>query len=313
MPSLNAFRKEYLRLNFGLARIVKTFVEWVSEDVYMILKRWNKEKWKNDVFAVKCAKRGNDVYRSRVERRFRGLVHKSQDLVFFNRKARGAKATRALWVTLTYDTKLCSFKDAWQNIGSEFNAFMARIRRQFGTVSSCRVFESFENGYPHIHCILLFKREFSVFRDRKGNFRVREKHVFAEAWHSNVDVKAMSSLAVGFAYLKKYLLKGIDFENADSKGLKTLALCWIYRKRAFSVSGQFRQALSDLISYLHNSNKKTLQTTLLGKVLAEKPYFLLGFVGAEVLKIEKDCWFAVLSLEQIDYLERHFSDRQNFA
>jgi hypothetical protein len=72
----------------------------------------------------------------------------------------------------------------------------------------------------------------------------------------------MNSLTGGFAYLKKYLLKGIDIEKADSKGLKTLALCWVFRKRAFSVSVQFRKALSDLITYLHNSNKKALQTTL---------------------------------------------------
>jgi hypothetical protein len=100
----------------------------------MILTKWNPKKWKNDVYAVKCAKRGNDVYRSRVESRFRGLVRMSQDLVFFNRKARGAKATRALWVTLTYDTKRCSFTEAWENIGSEFNVFMAYTRRQFGKV-----------------------------------------------------------------------------------------------------------------------------------------------------------------------------------
>jgi len=56
----------------------------------------------------------------------------------------------------------------------------------------------------------------------------------------------MSSLAGGLSYLTKYLLKGIDFERADSKGLKTLALCWVYRKRAFSVSGRFRKALTGL-------------------------------------------------------------------
>ena len=50
---------------------------------------------------------------------------------------------------------------------------------------------------------------------------MHEKDIIAQGWHSNVDVKAMSSLAGGFSYLKKYLLKGIDFENADSKGLKT--------------------------------------------------------------------------------------------
>ncbi len=312
MPSLSSFRKEYLRLNFGLQRIVDTFVDWVSEDVYLILSRWNKKKWKNDIFAVKCAKRGNDVYRSRVERRFRGLVAMAKDQVFFNRRARGAKATRALWVTLTYDTKLCSFKEAWENIGSEFNGFMSRVRRHFGKVSSCRVFESFENGYPHIHCILLFEKDFLVFRDHKGNFRVREKYVFAEAWHSNVDVKAMSSLAGGFAYLKKYLLKGIDFNNADSKALKTLALCWVFRKRAFSVSGHFRRALSDLIMYLHISNKKLVQFTLSGQPLSEEKFYILGFVSSEVLQIEDECWFIMLTKKQITNLTRFFSNRSQF-
>jgi hypothetical protein len=118
---------------------------------------------------------------------------------------------------------------------------MAYVRRNFGKVSLCRVFESFENGHPHIHCIFLFEEHsFSVFRDAKGQFRIREKDAIAEGWHSNVDVKAMSSLTGGLSYLKKYLLKGIDVLKADLKGLKTLALCWLYRKRAFSVSGNFR-------------------------------------------------------------------------
>jgi hypothetical protein len=41
---------------------------------------------------------------------------------------------------------------------------------------------------------LLFEAWFSVFRDAKGQFRIHEKDIFAEGWHSNVDVKAMSSL-----------------------------------------------------------------------------------------------------------------------
>ena len=128
---------------------------------------------------------------------------------------------------------------------------------------------------------------FKAFRDNKGQFRVHEKDIIAQAWHSNVDVKAMSSLAGGFAYLKKYLLKSIDFENADSKGLKTLALCWVYRKRAFSVSGSFRKALSDLITHLHNSNKSLVQITLFGEIIPEEKFYLLGFVLEETLKLKK--------------------------
>ena len=270
----------------------------------MILSKWNKDKWKNDVVAVKCSKRGNDVYRSRVKSRFVGLSHKAEKLEFFNPKDRNnEKTTYALWTTLTYDTKLRSYKEAWEQIGIEFNNFMAFIRSNFGKVSCCRVFESFENGYPHIHCILLFQEyTFSVFRDAKGQFRVHEKEVIAQGWHSNVDVKAMSSLAGGFSYLKKYLLKGIDFERADSKGLKTLALCWVYRKRAFAVSGSFRKALTDLITDLHNSNKPTAQVTLFGEIIPEEKYNLLGFVNGQDLQIEENTWFAILTSNQLNLL-----------
>jgi len=39
--------------------------------IRMILSQWNKLKMKNDVFAIKCAKRGNDIYRYRVYTRFK--------------------------------------------------------------------------------------------------------------------------------------------------------------------------------------------------------------------------------------------------
>jgi hypothetical protein len=259
LGSLRYFLKEDARINYPLDQKVEKFKEWALDDTYMILTKWNKKKMKNDVYAVKCAKRGNDVYVSRVKSRFRGLERYSEDIVFFNPKDRGSKVTRALFVTLTYDTKLCSYGQAWEQIGIEFNGFMSYLRRHLGKISSCRVFEAFDNGHPHIHCIIVFKDySFSVFRDGKGQFRAHEKETISKGWHSNVDVKGMSSLSGGLKYLKKYLLKGVDLKTADSKGLKTLTLCWAYQKRAFSVSGQFRKALTDLITDLHNSNKKTV-------------------------------------------------------
>ena len=309
MSSLHAFLRDYLRFNYSVPEIEERYVEWVSEVKYMILTRWNKLKWKNDVFAVKCAKRGNDVYRFRVYRRFKGISSRAEDLVFFNPKDRGAKKTRALWVTLTYDTKRCSFKDAWLNVGVEFNRFMAHVRKKFGKVACCRVFESFENGYPHIHCILLFESTwFNVFRDKKNQFRVYSKKIIARGWHSNIDVKAMSSLAGGFSYQKKYLLKNIDVENADSKALKTLALCWAYRKRAFSVSGLFRQLLHDLIEYMHNSNCRLRQVTLLGEVFPEYRYYVIGFVPADVVRLKRDVWFTRLNNKQVGYVEQFLMD-----
>lgn len=278
----------------------------------MILTKWNKEKWKNDVFAVKCAKRGNDVYVSRVKSRFRGLENYSENILFFNPKDRASKKTQALFVTLTYDSKLCQYGEAWEQIGTQFNGFMSYVRSRFGQISSCRVFEAFDNGHPHIHCILLFKEHsFSVFRDSKGQFRIHEKDVIAQGWHSLVDVKAMSSLIGGLKYLKKYLLKGVNSETADRKGLKTLTLCWAYRKRAFSVSGQFRKALSDLITDLHNSNKKTMQVTLLGEKVPEESYFLLGFMSAKDLEITSEAWFVVLDSKQASKVAEHF-EKNNY-
>lgn len=53
-----------------------------------------------------------------------------------------------------------------------------------------------------------------------------------------------------------------EFIIKHSKALKTLALCWLFNKRAFSVIGKFRQMLSDLIKTKHNSNHKLQQITL---------------------------------------------------
>jgi hypothetical protein len=303
LTSLKTVLKDYVRYNFPLEQITEKYTEWVSEDTYMILSKWNKDKSKNDVFAVKCSKRGNDVYHSRVEKRFKSLTCNADKLVFFNRKDRGEKHTSALWVTLTYDPKICSYKDAWENIGSEFNSFMAYIRSDFGKVSSLRVWESFENGYPHIHCILLFEKySFSVFRDHKGNFRVKEKDVISAHWHSYTDVKAMDSLVGGFGYLKKYLLKSINYENADSKALRTLALCWLFGKRAFSVSGKFKRMLTDLITNLHNSKKHLSQVTLYGEIIPQEKSFLLGFVSGKDIKIDTNVWFTFIVGEQLDLL-----------
>lgn len=274
----------------------------------MILGRYDEKELRNEVFAVKCSKRGNDVYRSRVYSRFRGLCARADDLAFFNPKDRGEKRTRALWVTLTYDVKLCSFDAAWSNIGVEFNRFMAYVRKKVGKVSCCRAWQSFENGYPHIHCILLFESTwFHVFRDGKGQFCIHSKKLIAEGWHSHVDVKGMNSLAGSLSYLKKYLLKSIDVKKADSKALKTLALCWAFRKRAFSVSGRFHQLLSDLIRSLHNSNRQLVQVTLEGNVLQRFRFFVIGFVPADVIGLEDTIWFCKLSRERITSVESFFA------
>ena len=168
MFSRKSVLREYEEYGLSVPEIVDKFSQWVSEDKYMILNRVKtkevqvRDSRKNkmitvkfpvesDYFALKCSKRGNDVYRQRVYRRFKGLASLIDKTVFFNPKDRKQnKKTKALFLTLTYDTKLCSLGEAWKNIGIEFNRFMSHVRKHFGKVSCCRVFEAFANGYPHI-------------------------------------------------------------------------------------------------------------------------------------------------------------------
>jgi hypothetical protein len=44
----------------------------------------------------------------------------------------------------------------------------------------------------------------------------------------------------------------------------------------------------NLIADLHNSNKPTAQTTLLGEIIPEEKYSLLGFVKGDDLQIEEN-------------------------
>jgi hypothetical protein len=74
------------------------------------------------------------------------------------------------------------------------------------------------------------------------------------------------------------------------------------------VSGSFRKALTDLITDLHNSNKKLVQVTLSDVLIEEERFVLLGFVGSDVLELDKDCWFALLTSTQIDSVNRSLNE-----
>jgi hypothetical protein len=93
--------------------------------------------------------------------------------------------------------------------------------------------------------------------------------------------------------------------------LKTLAVCWIYRKRAFAVSGSFRQALNDLIKELHNSKKSTAQTTLTGEIILEERFYLLGFANGKDINLE-NTWFAQLTRQQISLLPDCLKEKSHF-
>jgi hypothetical protein len=308
----------------------KLFSYWRSFAEFMVLRKEyiGKGNPQEDVyFAVKCSKRGNDVYQRRIKTRLSWLNQEIPDKKFFEIKdfqVDKVVKSKLLWITLTYDSKLGSLKYAWENLGNDFNRFLSALRQKYGKITTLRVWESYDSGYPHVHVVMLFEEaQFTVFpywseKENKLTFRIKEKAQISELWHSHVDIQAISSLSALFTYVKKHQEKiilgltgsiqdhgsdptvGFDLENI--KGLRTLFLCWIFRKRSFSVSGDFREKIHDLISTLHNSKMLNGQKDLDGAMIEEWVYTFLGIWSGSDLGIPSFIWTQKLEKEKIEQL-----------
>ena len=71
---------------YSVPEIVDNYLEWVSITTYMILNRLNLFTLEADTFAIKCSKRGNDVHRRRVYKRFKGVSSLAKKMVFLIQK-----------------------------------------------------------------------------------------------------------------------------------------------------------------------------------------------------------------------------------
>jgi len=316
------------------------FSYWRDLSEFIVLrKRWVGKGEKNDEYlAVKCSKRGNDVYQRRIKLRLGWLDQEVPDKRFFEIKdfqVDKAVKTSLLWITLTWDPGQGDLVFAWENLGKDFNRFVSALRSKYGRVSHLRVWESYESGFPHVHAVVLFeKAEFTVFphwNSEKGKltFRIQEKAEISESWPRGfVDIQAVSSLSNVFTYLKKHQEKiilgvsgsiqerdsypsqdprvGFDLENV--KGLRSLFLCWLFRKRSFSVSGDFREKLHDLISHLHNSNMERRQVDLFGNVVMEWEYEFLGVFSGSELGIPGGIWVKALEEAEVSKLLKMWGD-----
>jgi len=283
--------------------LIKIFNKWRYQKEYFVLWEVGKSKGK----AYLCSKRGNDVYNYRINQKFKEiekLAHFYGDSKLFDINQPNPK-TNCLFVTLTYDTKLKSLDEAWKQIGIEYNRFVSGIKRKFGNCAIIRAFESFKNGYPHIHAIILFDDyQFDVFEywnkaGTKSSFRIKQKSKFDIHWHSHVDITAVHTIKGAVGYLTKYLKKAYD---KDSKYELTLAMLWIYHKQAFAISGKFYEKLKEIrldTQSLPNSNKLT-QTTLEGDILKPDLKFLGVFSYGEIAKQNKienpESWVQILSM-----------------
>jgi hypothetical protein len=252
-PRLN-YARSYFRdfsidQDFDFNELQEFYQEWRDFDEYLVLQKQTdnlriKGEVDKETIAVKCAKRGNDVYWWRVWKRLK-FLYNLKDCILFDPHG-NVKLSNVLFVTLTYDTKRSRIQESWETIGLEFNKWIRNLRKKYGRISYLRCWEATKKGYAHIHVLMIFHDHlFTVFRKRKGSrwiYRIEEKEEFEKSYHSFVDVQAVQKLKKGIRYITKYLSK----YTAQSQTL-TLALCWLFKKRSFAVSGDFHEILYALI------------------------------------------------------------------
>lgn len=308
-PRLSCARSYFLdRRGMDLEGLVEYFITWMNYDEYMVLQKqtFDGENFDKKTIAVKCSKRGNDVYKYRVRKRFSFLSTLENKILFdWENKALKKHKSSCLFVTLTFNPSLCGINEAWEvRVGREYNSWITNLRNKFGRVEAIRTFEGYENGYPHIHVVLLFGDvEFNTFKGNNDIWRIQEKKVFELGWKSWVDVQAVKDLKGGLWYLSKHILKNQVVEGDPSgeddlwKYYLTLALNWIFQKRSFAISGGFL----DLMSSMHKSNLNTcVQITLEGdSAYYHVVWVFIGIFSAKKLGISNNSWSVDLSLRDL--------------
>lgn len=277
--------------------LVDIYREWRDDSEFFILKSSYENYqdrlcgesivYTNDMYRfVKASKRGNDVYKHLVTEKLRAL-NEIPNVVFFDDHTVD-KRSCILFVTLTFDNKLCCSEDAWDRIGSDFHLFHNNLRKQYGKVEVFRTWESTNHYYPHVHCIILFwDYDFPVLQhtDKKGEFSYRipykEKQKISKYWHSNIDVQAVSDTVGSVKELTKYITKDL----CSLKGDKTNAMIWFNGKRGYALSKGFVEAVSgwniefneptnsDLIRDMSNCNQVEIKWEFVGILRGN----LLGF------------------------------------
>jgi hypothetical protein len=137
--------------------------------------------------------------------------------------------------------KKATIREAWETIGEDYNKWIRNLRKKYGCISYLRCWEASRRGYPHIHVLMMFHDyEFKVTR-MNGKYRILEKETFEKSYHSFVDVQAIREMKRGIRYVTKYLTKTIHEKPTQTL---TLALCWLFRKRSYAISGDFHKLIA---------------------------------------------------------------------
>lgn len=297
----------------------EAFRGWRDYDEFLILHGENRVTGEKLNLALKCSKRGNDVFSRRLDKKM-GFMRVFEGIDVFSMEDFEKKSympSNLLWITLTFDPKTCSLDEAWDKIGDMWNLYITNLRNKYGKIKVLKFFEAFPTstssafGYPHIHACLLFENhKFNAFprweKMKNGKegivYRIKEKNELKNQgkWSAFSDIKAISSGRALGGYLTKHCknTQGGDEPSA----LTTQALLWLKKKKTFTMSGGFREAFNDLITSLRNSKGREAQATLDGGVLDDWVWSCHGVKSAFDVGAGSGEWVVSLSDEKFNNL-----------
>lgn len=230
--------------------IEEKYQEWREFTEYVVVRR------DDEFLCIEARKRGNDKYN-------RLLQFKISELTKYLKR----RSLSALSITLTNDPGRYSghpYEDrfyAWQELGKRFNRFMSWIRRRYGKVYFFRVWESFTNGYPHVHLLLFSERKFYI-----------PQYKMCKIWGAHTWIRRVRSVPRMMRYLTKYLVKTYTKEDH----LPTAARLWYHQLRSFSIS---EMSGLHLIPTKHYSN-----VDLMAEDIQKGEWVLVGIMTYEEIK-----------------------------
>jgi hypothetical protein len=298
----NYFLQFTLKRSIDFTELTEFYREWRDYVEYLVLQEQTKNlkiqgEIDKETIAVKCAKRGNDVYWGRVWERLKPITNLKEHTLFDTHS--NIKRSNVLFMTLTYDVKRSTIQEAWETVGKEFNKWINNIRKKFGRISYLRCWEASRKGYPHIHVLLVFHDHpfrivFSQLKKGRRVYRIAEKEAFEKSYHSFVDVQAVRKLREGIKYVLKYLSKNKYMVKSQTL---TLALCWLFKKRSFALSGDFHETVYTVL----NIRFRFVQADLFGnKVISRVEWVLIGIYSAELLGVDPSVWSHRINLDDFD-------------
>jgi len=272
------------RLNDGITH----YIDWRDSPLYLVF-RSNSPGKPPRYRAVLASKRGNEVYRQRVKKRFKGAGDILPLTVDIKKSAHSSALTNALFVTLTYDRSNLSIGESWdERVSSDFHRFYARLRKKYGRIAIMRVISAHRDGYPHVHLLIFFADKRWLVKShedmddtvswRLDDYDTKQKE-FGDVWgHGYVDVIGVINPNWAINYIMGYIV-GEDKKNKNLLDDRSLFLSWLFGKRSFSISND------DLIRICISETKKTktIQLNLENNPICEQ-FPMIELVG--LIKIE---------------------------